>query len=317
MRVLTVFLVLAAVVAADPVTAVPEAEAKLAVKEFDAAYRKAKTIDEKQELIFNLHDVPSPYTVKRLAKLMRNSKPEIRNVAALALGGQGFDKHSAGDVLMKSFPKERKEVAVQTSILDAMAELKYYDYWPALKKSTGKEGRSAVVIRILLLLGSNKDYRAVPMLMEMFEVAMPKHVKWTTGVVNVDTGASGTADADAAKAAFNSKYGAGGSKAKAAATGKSRNFDARNFTTQIRACAKAITGEDFETDMDMQDWWVENYVDVARKIAVLNGLEGKKLDKAVRKAEKRLPSYKKEVEAARKKLEEQLEAEEEAARKKK
>ena len=129
MRIVAVALLLAAVVAADPVTAVPEAEAKLAVKEFDAAYRKAKSIDEKQELIYNLHDVPSPYTVKRLAKLMRNSKPEIRNVAALALGGQGFDKNTAGDVLMKSFAKERKEVAVQTSILDAMAELKYYVRW--------------------------------------------------------------------------------------------------------------------------------------------------------------------------------------------
>ena len=317
MRVFLVALLLVAVAAADPISAVPDAEAKMAIKEFDAAFRKAKTVEEKQELIFNLHDVPSPYTVKRLAKLMRVKNPDLRNVAALALGGQGFDKNTAGDLLMKSFPKERKEVAVQTSILDAMGELKYYDYWPALKKATGKDGRSAVVIRILELLGKNRDYRAIPMLTEMFKVAMPKHIKWSTGTTTVDTGAAGTADADAARRQNESKYGRGGSKAKAKAKGKSNAWDLRNFTTQIRACAKAITGEDFETDVDLMDWWVENYVDVAKKIAELNGLEGKKLAKAIRKAEKELPAFRKQVEEDFKKLEEELAAEEEKARKKK
>jgi len=45
---------------------------------------------------------------------------------------------------------------------------------------------------------------------------------------------------------------------------------------------------------------------VARKSAELNGLEGRARDKVLKKAEKQLPKRKKEIEAARKKLEDEL-----------
>ncbi|MHC4955952.1 MAG: HEAT repeat domain-containing protein [Planctomycetota bacterium] len=313
MRTLAVCLLLASVAAADPVEAVPDSDAKTALAEFDSAYRKAKLIEQKQELIYNLHDVPHPKVLSKCMKLLRHKDPAIRNVAALAIGGQGFDKKKAGGALMKQLPKDKKTVEVATSIIEAMAELKYYGYWPELEKYTGKESRSAVVIRILDLLGSNKDYRAIPMLLKMYKVAMPKRVTWQTGTVNVDTGAAGNEDNEAAEREFNARYGRGGSKEKAKAQGKAKSFDARNFTTQIRKCAKAITGEDIKYDMELEDWWIANWEMVARKSAQLNH---KNSDKAAAKAAKELPAFKAKVEEERKKLEEELAKQEEKEKEK-
>ena len=287
------------------IAAVSHEEAKMALKEFKTALRKADSTEEKQELVFGLHDVPHDLILKELKRLIRNKSEEIRVVAALAAGGQGHNKDRAGKLLMDSFEREKKTVNVAISCIDGMKELRYYGYWPEIEKSTGNGARSAIVIRILELIGSNKDYRALPMLLKMYKVAMPKRVTWKTGTVNVDTGAAGDADNQAAKAAFNKKYGAGGSKAKAKAAGKARSFDARNFSTQIRACAKAITGQDFETDFDLEDWWVDNWEMVARRIAQMDGVDVKK---AVKKAMKQLPLRKKEMEEERRKLEEELEA---------
>ena len=184
----------------------------------------------------------------------------------------------------------------------AMVELKYMGYWPEVLPAM-KDKRNAIVIRVLSLLGDNKDWRAIPRLLEMFHVAMPRRVKWKTGTVKVDTGAAGTADADAAKAKFNSKYGAGGSKAKAKAKAKAKGFDERNFSDQLRKAVKGITGEDFDNAFDFEDWYVDNYLMVHGKIAELNGTDVKA---AARKAKAELPELKAKVEEDRRKLEEEL-----------
>jgi len=306
MRSLLACLLVCSVVVAAPVTPVDDDVAKTALAEFNAAFRKSRQIEEKQELVFALHDVPHPAVLKQCLRLLRHKDAAIRNVAALAIGGQGFEGNKAGEALMKALPKEKKTVEVATSIVDALIELKYLAYWPDIQKETSKDARNSVVIRIFDMLGANKDYRAIPMLLKMYRVAMPRHVKWSTGTVNVDTGAAGDADNKAAQQKFNQKFGAGGSKARAKAVGKANSFDLRNFSSQIKAATKAITGVEFDNDIDLEDWWVENYMLVARKSAELNGLEGRARDKVLKKAEKQLPKLKKEIEAARKKLEDEL-----------
>ena len=47
------------------------------------------------------------------------------------------------------------------STLEGMAELRYMAYWPEVKPAM-KDERNAVVIRVLDLLGTNQDFRAVP-----------------------------------------------------------------------------------------------------------------------------------------------------------
>ena len=100
MRTLGLLFVLAfAVHAAD---AVDLEEAKEAIKEFDQAFKATKEIEEQQNAVYNLHDVPHDLVIKRLQKLLRHKDPRVRNVAALALGGQSHNVPLAGSTLMRT-----------------------------------------------------------------------------------------------------------------------------------------------------------------------------------------------------------------------
>jgi hypothetical protein len=300
MRTLGLLLTLAFVVhAAD---AVDDAEAKQTLKEFDKAFKASRQLEEQQNLIYDLHDVPHDLVIRRLEKLLKHKKAGVRNVAALALGGQSHNVPLAGAILMRAYVKDYKNQEVLASVLEAMAELKFLGYWPKAEPAL-KDDRNAVIIRHLDLLGTNEDWRAIPRLLELYRVVMPKKVTWKTGSTSVDTGTAGDADQKAAEAEFNKKYGRGGSKMKAKAKAKARSYDLRNFTTQIRKCVKKITGQDFDTAWDFEDWLVENYLLVARKAAEM---DGKNVEAAVARAKKELPKLKAEIEAERKKLEEEL-----------
>ena len=284
------------------IEAVDDVQAKDAIKQFDTSF-KTRDMDQKQGAVYALHDVPSDLVIKKLARLLKNRKTEVKVVAAMALGGQGHNVDKAGNTLHKSFKSDYDNEDVLSSVLDGWAELHYMEYWPALKKCLD-DNRNAIAIRALDLIAANKDWRAVDVILKMYKEAVPKGYKWTTGVVTVDTGAAGTADAEAAKAKWTAKYGAGGSKAKAKAKGKAGAGKERNLATQLRRTVEALTGEDFETSLDFEDWLVENWVDVARKRAKL---EGKDPNAAARAAALELPALKRKIEEEREKLEKQAE----------
>ena len=307
MRIAIVFVLLVAVVQAAPMDPVTDDEANDVLVTFAEEF-KSKDIEEKQNAIYNLHDVPHDKVLDRLEKLLKNRDPAIRNVAALAIGGQGHDPVRVGKILMRQYKKDFKNELVLSSVIEAMVELKFTGYWPGMKPAL-KAKQSSTVVRILDLLGQNRDYRTLPLLLDMYQVAMPKRVKWKTGEVRVDTGAAGDTDQKAAEAAFNKKYGRGGSKEKRKAAAKAKSFDERNFATQLRKCVKRITGQDFDNAIDFEDWYVENYLMCARKAAEMDGLDPKK---AVAKAKRELPAFQAKVEDARKKLEEELEQERKA-----
>ncbi len=293
------------------VVAVDDAVAKEMLANFKDLMR-TKVLAEKQDAVFNLAEVPHDLVIKELTKVLRKRDPEVRTVAALALGGQKHNPVMAGGILMRAYDKEFKNELVLSSVIEGLQELGYMKYWPKIEKAM-KDPRSAIVIRLLNLLGANKDLRALPKLIDMYHVAMPKRATWKTGEVTVDTGAAGTADADAAKAKWESKYGKGGSKAKRKAKAAAAAFDERNFATQLRRCVKKMTGEDFENSIDLEDWYLENYIAVWKKIAELNG---KNVEKAATKARGELPLLKEKIEKKRKALEEQLKKEREAKAKK-
>ena len=303
MRTLGLLLTLAfAVHAVHAADAVDPEEAKEALAEFEKAFKATREIEAQQNAVYNLHDVPHDLVIKRLQKLLRHKDSRVRNVAALALGGQTHNVPLAGKVLMQSYARDFKNAEVLASVLEGLAELKYLGYWPKAEPAL-KDERNAVIIRILELLGTNEDWRAIPRLLEFYRIVMPKKVSWSTGTETVDTGAAGDADQKAAEAKFNAKYGAGGSKAKAKAKAKARGFDLRNFSTQIRKCVKKITDQDFDTAWDFEDWYIENYLMVARKIAEMDGSD---VEASVAKAKRELPQLKADVEAKRKKVEEKL-----------
>lgn len=284
------------------ITAVSTAEAKAALAEFEPAF-KTKDPEAKLEAVYTLHDVPHDLVIARLARLLKNRDPQVRNVAAMALGGQRHNVTKAGKEMMAAFKKDYRNEDVVSSVLDGMGELPYLNYWPQLTKCLDDD-RNAVAIRALDLIGKVKDWRAIPELLKLYKEQMPKGYKWSTGEVKVDTGAAGTADADAAKAKFNAKYGAGGSKMKAKAKAKANSGKERNLTTQLRRCVRELTGTDFETVLDFEDWLMENYIEVARKAAVL---DGKDPNAAAVKAKAELPRLKKKIEEERKRGEREME----------
>jgi hypothetical protein len=293
-------LVLPSVALADASPPVPPASEDAATAALDAFEKAfgAKSIEEKQAAVYALHDVPHDRVLAKLGGLLRDKRPEIRNVAALAIGGQRHDVAKAGGVLMKALKAQRDDEDVIASILQAICELKYKGYWPDLTKLLWDD-RPPVVIRSLDVVAANKDWRATHELVKLFKEKIDRAVKWQTGEETVDTGAAGDADQKAAEAAWNAKYGPGGSKAKAEAKRKSDQGRGIDFTRPLRKAAKAITGHDFDTGLDFEDWLVENWIEVARKIAEY---EGKDPEAAAKKAAAELPAVKKRVESERESL---------------
>jgi hypothetical protein len=298
MRILALLSLSAVVLAGD---AVPDDTAKEALAKFQGAF-KSPDIGAKQGAVYNLHDVPSDLVLKELEKLLKNRDPDIRHVAALAVGGQKHAPKKAGDLLMRAFKKEKDSENVVASCMEAMAELKYMDYWPDMRPSF-KDERNVVIIRFLELLGTTQDWRAFPDLVELYREVMPKRVSWSTGEVTVDTGAEGDTDQKAAEAAFNAKYGQGGSKEKAKAKAKANSYDLRNFSPQIKKCVTQITGKTFENAFDLEEWWCENYIMVAKKIAEM---EGKDPESVVPRAKAEQAELKTKIEEERQKLDEEL-----------
>jgi len=298
MRIVAPLVIATAVLAHDQVQ---DDAAKAAIARFQEGF-KASEVEAKQGAVFDLHDYPHDLVLKELEKTLKNKDPNVRHVAALAVGGQKHDPKKAGDLLLKTYKKDKDTEIVVASCFEAMAELKYMDYWPELKPCF-KDERNVVVIRFLDLLGKTQDWRAFPDLVELYRKVLPARTSWSTGTVTVDTGADGDADSKAAESAFNAKYGQGGSKEKNKAKSKANSFDLRNFTPQIKACVKRITGKDFDTVLDVQEWWCENYIDVARKIAVL---EGKDPDSVVPRAKAEQAELKAEIEEERREIEEEL-----------
>jgi HEAT repeat protein len=307
MRILALCALGAVVLAADPV---PDEKAQEAIAKFREDF-KAPDVEAKQNAVYNLHDVPSDLVLKELEKVLKNRDPDVRHVAALAVGGQKHDPKKAGDLLLKVYKRDWGTEDVVASALEAMEELKYLDYWPDVKPAL-KDERNLVVMRILELLGANKDWRAFPDLVELYREVLPARTSWSTGTESVDTGADGDADAQAAESAFNSKYGQGGSKAKNKAKAKANTFDLRNFAPQIRKAVRAMTGRTFDNAFDLEEWWCENYVTVAQKIAEM---EGKDPESVVARAKAEQADLKARIEEERQKIEEDLAKEREKDKK--
>lgn len=298
MRIL-VLIALAAVASAHD--SISDEQAKEAIAKFQEEFQKGD-IEARQYAVFSLHDVPHDLVLKELEKLLKNKDPKIRNVAALAVGGQRHDPKKAGDLLMRSYRKDWTEEDVVSSALEAMAELKYMGYWPEVRLGL-KDERNLVIMRLLELFGSNKDWRAFPDLVDLYREVLPRRITWSTGEEKVDTGADGSADSDAAQAAFNAKYGQGGSKEKNKAKAKANSFDLRNFAPQIRKCVQQITGQNFDNAYDLEEWWADNYVLVAKKIAEL---EGRDPESVVPRAKIEQAELQAKIEEERKKMDEEL-----------
>ncbi len=93
--------------------------------------------------------------------------------------------------------------------------------------------------------GQLKEYRALPPLLEWFNI-YPDGLSWEGGSVSVDTGAEGSADQNAAEAAFRAKFGGRAKKARPA------------VVDALLKAIRDITGEEFTKPAQLKQWMEDN-----------------------------------------------------------
>ncbi len=235
---------------------------------------------EREWAVYDLHDIVHPDIVAYLQKLMLTSKHrDVRNVAALALGGQGKFKKRTGAALAAGFMKHFKDRIVLSSILNAWGESGDAGYWPLLRRAL-HDKRNSIAIRAILLLAENADPRAFEELLKMYLVLAPERPPKS---------GKGT---QSGRSAANEGADPGRESAKQTARARSRAERIRNYEQYLLRYFKAVTRLEFDNPYAAYEWWVTNYVSVARRIAVLNEKNPKS---AAERARRELPQVQKRV----------------------
>lgn len=189
----------------DPATR----DAKAAVAYFDKYAGKAKDDMKFGDLLMDLTRIRHTITVERIGKvLLRDSNVEHQQIAGAALGGFREPKEvrdAAGKLLEKAV-QDAKDDDVKDTCIDSIGKIRYRDAVPTLNQVALAGGNPYVLYTTVRVMGQLEDRRALPALLELWE-RHPVGYSWETGEVNVDTGAEGTADQDAAEAEWQAKYG--------------------------------------------------------------------------------------------------------------
>ena len=146
---------------------------------------------------------------ERLGKVLRkDSDVTHKLIASAALGTMKEPEEAAkaaGKALLESFEKDNFDADVTINVVESLGDLRCRDAVPALSEAALKGGDPYVLLRIVRALGKINDRRALPALLELWE-RHPVGYSWETGEVNVDTGASGTSDQEAAEAQWHAQY---------------------------------------------------------------------------------------------------------------
>ncbi len=267
-RTLLTFAVLAALLAAAPAARADDdaaaVQAKAAIDYFKKYEKKAKDPTKWADLVMELARTKHPLAADELGKfLMRDKELEHQMILAGALQEFRGDKagaEAAGKVLHEALDKGKFENEVIDSIVNAIGILEYKPACMSLCDLLGRGGDPFLLITTVRAVGNLRDMRALPTLLELWE-RHPVGYSWETGEVSVDTGASGTADQEAAEAAWHAKYDS---------QMKGKKSPAQMFKVYIQELVKSvekITGEKIETAAELRTW-MEEHVEELKKLGV-------------------------------------------------
>ena len=253
--------ILAAAAALTLLSALPahadEAWDQAAEKEiayFKKYAKKAKDDHKWAEMVMSVVGTQHPDAAEELGKVLRRDR-SVEHQMILAAALADFRDHeesrvAAGEALHTALDKEKFEVDVVDSIVDSIGKLKYTPAVFSLCEILKKGGDPYLLVTTVRAVGNLEDKRALPTLLELWE-RHPVGYSWETGEVTVDTGAAGTADQEAAEAAWKAKYGSVQKKGKPPVM----------FKIYIQELAKAvskITGEEIEKASDLRKWMEEH-----------------------------------------------------------
>jgi hypothetical protein len=187
-----------------------EREAKAQIAYFKKYAKKAKDDAKYAQMVFDLSGTEHPLAADYIGRILLKDKDlEHQMIAAATLAE--FKNHpegraAAGDVMIKALEKGKYEVDVLDSIVNSLGKITYEPAVPALCEVLRKGGDPYLLVTTVRALGRIEDVKALPTMLELWE-RHPVGYSWETGEVSVDTGAPGTADQEAAEAAWHAKYG--------------------------------------------------------------------------------------------------------------
>jgi hypothetical protein len=238
------------------------AEAKDAIAIFKAAF-KGKDVEAKADAIDALGKVNHPFVVDELIKLVHHKDAEIVAAAYQNLAAQRAIPDVAGKAALSTVDPKAKASEHVTDVIDTVKGLNHRGSLPWLV-TLFRNDDAAVVRWALDAVGDMKDVRAVDAVLDLIkELKIEEGVKWDGAEASVDTGVSGSADADAARAAAESAAKGNARKGK----GGARHF--RAVGDIVYMVLKDLTGESFGSGKAAREWIEKHKVEIdARKKAL-------------------------------------------------
>jgi hypothetical protein len=237
-------------------------DAKAAVARFKEAF-KGK-VEEKADAIDGLAKVQHPLVVAELGKLLNHREKELRAVATQDMAYQTSIPAIAGARLASTIEANANDWSYLADVVDSLRTLKWRGALPHLVKLF-KNPNQAVVRWSLDAVGDMKDVRALEAVLDLMKDSkVEEGVSWEGGEVRVDTGAAGTADQEAAEAAYRAQYGDGKGK------GRSAGRKMRSLGEILFLVVKDMTGQQFATAKAVREWMEKNKAELDAKKKALD-----------------------------------------------
>ncbi len=238
-----------------------EKQAKAEIAYFKKNAKRAKDDATYADLLMAVASTEHPVAADYLGKLiLKDQDIEHQLMAASVLSEFKRNEKStvaAGDALVKVLDKNKKlEIDVVDTAVDSVGKLKHEPAVPIVCEILKKGGDPYLLLTCVRALGRIDSWQALPTLLGLWE-RHPVGYSWETGEVKVDTGASGTADQEAAEAAWKAKYGNAGPRGKPPLMLK----------VYIEELAKACTNicdEEIGQASDLRRWMVENRLELKK-----------------------------------------------------
>jgi hypothetical protein len=184
-------------------------------------------------------------TQKLLKIVMRDKDPHVRAEAAKGLMYQVPFAKTIGPRAQALIEDDKEDPKVLAALVYTLGVLEYTKAWEEIADLIGHED-DKVVIACFWTFGEWKELRAWRDFQNFWDM-YPEEGKWATGTVKVDTGAAGTADADAAKAKWKAKYG-----------NAAKLRPRPDCVKALKEAVEKITGKKIEKPDDWREWCKEN-----------------------------------------------------------
>jgi hypothetical protein len=186
-------------------------------------------------------------------RALRDTDPEARMAAAQLMAEFGYNSELAGKYLRDNLAANEEFPQVQKSIIRSIGRLCYKDAMDQLKEAASRlneEPYRDVTVEVVRAFGAIGDPKCLPFLLWMAEYG-GHALKWSTGEVSVDTGASGDVDQRAAEAAWQAKYGHVKPKRPPAPI-------IRTYMQELENAVKKLTGRTFASATEFREWLEAN-----------------------------------------------------------